>query len=88
MKKDEYTLKRGNTLVLIIVILTGSIFGKIIGGALSTYLPILNYGESIGFGPTLVDFNIISFTIGFKASMTVAGIIGIIIALLVYRKVR
>lgn len=81
-------MKRGNTLVLILVILAGSIFGKIIGGALSSYLPILNYGESIGFGPTLIDLNIINFTIGFNASMTVAGIIGIIIAIFVYRKIR
>ena len=81
-------MKRGNTLVLILVILAGSIFGKIIGGALSTYLPILNYGESIGFGPTLIDLNIINFTIGFNASMTVAGIIGIVIAVFVYRKIK
>lgn len=71
-----------------LVILAGSIFGKIIGGALSKYVPILNYGESIGFGPTSIDLNILSFTLGFKASMTVAGIIGIIIAIFVYRKVK
>ncbi len=80
-------MKKGN-LVLVLVILAGSIFGKIIGGALSKYVPILNYGESIGFGPTSIDLNILSFTLGFKASMTVAGIIGIIIAIFVYRKVK
>ncbi len=80
-------MKKGN-LVLVLVILAGSIFGKIIGGALSKYIPILNYGESIGFGPTSIDLNILSFTLGFKASMTVAGIIGIIIAIFVYRKVK
>jgi hypothetical protein len=80
-------VKKGN-LALVLVILAGSIFGKIIGGALSKYVPVLNYGESIGFGPTSIDLNVISFTLGFRASMTVAGIIGIIIALLIYRKVR
>lgn len=81
-------VKKGNTLVLVLVILAGSIFGKIIGGALSKYIPILNYGENIGFGPTHIDLNIISFTLGFSASMTVAGIIGIVIAIFVYRKLR
>lgn len=81
-------MKKGSTLVLILVILAGSIFGKIIGGALSSYMPVLNYGESIGFGPTLIDLNIVKFTVGFNASMTVAGIIGIIIAIFVYRKIR
>lgn len=80
-------MKKGN-LVLVLVILAGSIFGKIVGGALSKYAPILNYGENIGFSPTTIDLNIISFTLGFRASMTVAGIIGIIIALFVYRKIR
>jgi len=80
-------MKKGN-LVLVLVILAGSIFGKIIGGALSKYIPILNYGESIGFGPAFIDLNILSFTLGFKASMTVAGIIGIITAIFVCRKIR
>ena len=80
-------MKKGN-LALVLVILAGSIFGKIIGGALSKYVPVLNYGENIGFGPTSIDLNVISFTLGFRASMTVAGIIGIIIALLIYRKIR
>ncbi len=80
-------MKKGN-LVLILVILAGSIFGKILGGALSRYVPLLNYGESIGFGPTSVDLNIISFTLGFEASITVAGIIGIILAVFLYKKIR
>lgn len=80
-------MKKGS-LALVLVILAGSIFGKIIGGALSNYIPILNYGESIGFGPTSIDLNIINITLGFRASMTVAGIIGIIIAIFVYRKIR
>ena len=80
-------MKKGS-LALVLVILAGSIFGKIIGGALSKYIPILNYGESIGFGPTSIDLNIINFTLGFRASITVAGIIGIIIAIFLYRKIK
>lgn len=81
-------MKKSNSIIWVLVILAGSIFGNIIGLALSPYVPILNFGQSIGFGPTTIDLNILSFTIGFKASLTVAGIIGIIIAMLVYRKLR
>ena len=80
-------MKRGtNNIYLIILILTGSIIGTILGKAFSEYLPILNYGESIGFGPAVLDLNIFTLTFGFSASLTVAGIIGIIVAIVVYKK--
>ena len=72
----------------ILVILAGSIFGTIIGKAISKYVPLINYGESIGFSPTTVDLIFIKFTIGLQASMTVAGIIGIIIAIIIFKKIR
>lgn len=75
-----------NNIYLIILILTGSIIGTILGKAFSGYLPILNYGESIGFGPAVLDLNIFILTFGFNASLTVAGIIGIIVAIIVYKK--
>lgn len=81
-----YKMKRGNSIYLIVLILIGSIIGSILGKVFSGYLPILNYGETIGFGPTTLDLNIITFTLGFSANLSLAGIIGIIIAIIVYRK--
>ncbi|WP_326909387.1 DUF4321 domain-containing protein [Sedimentibacter sp. MB31-C6] len=79
-------MKRGSTFFLILLILTCSIVGTIIGNAFSSYFPILNYGESIGFGPATLDLNLVSFTLGFNANLTVAGIIGLLIAIIAYRK--
>jgi len=79
-------MKRGNSIYLIILILVGSIIGSILGKIFSSSLPILNFGDTIGFGPTTFDLNIITLTLGFSANLTLAGIIGIIIAIIAYRK--
>ncbi len=78
--------KGGNLIYLVLLILTSTIIGTILGKALSEYLPILNYGESIGFGPATLDLNIFSITFGFNANLTVAGIIGVLIAIIAYNR--
>ncbi|WP_312811366.1 DUF4321 domain-containing protein [Sedimentibacter sp.] len=79
-------MRKGNSVYLILLLLTSVIIGTILGRAFSEYLPVLNYGESIGFGPATLDLSIFTITFGFNASLTVAGIIGIIIAIIVYKK--
>lgn len=79
-------MKKGSSIYLIVLILTGSIIGSILGKAFSKALPVLNFGEAIGFGPATLDLNIVTLTLGFNAHLTVAGIIGIIIAIIAYRK--
>jgi len=54
--------KGGNSVYLILLLLTSVIIGTILGKALSGYFPILNYGESIGFGPATLDLSIFSVT--------------------------
>ncbi|WMJ75881.1 MULTISPECIES: DUF4321 domain-containing protein [unclassified Sedimentibacter] len=78
--------KGGNSIYFILLLLTSVIIGTILGKAFSKFLPILNYGESIGFGPATLDLSIFSVTFGFSASLTVAGILGILIAIIVYKK--
>ncbi|WP_312699517.1 DUF4321 domain-containing protein [Sedimentibacter sp.] len=79
-------MRKGNSVYLILLLLTSVIIGTILGKAFSGYLPVLNYGESIGFGPATLDLSIFTLTFGFNASLTVAGIIGIIVAIIVYKK--
>ncbi|MDD2493747.1 MAG: DUF4321 domain-containing protein [Tissierellia bacterium] len=79
-------MKKGSSTYLVLLIIIGSVIGSILGKAFSNILPILNYGETIGFGPTTLDLNIITFTLGLSANLTVSGIIGIIIAIIAYRK--
>lgn len=78
--------KGGSSIYFILLLLTSVIIGTILGKALSEYFPILNYGESIGFGPATLDLNLFSVTFGFSANLTVAGILGILIAIIAYKK--
>lgn len=75
-----------SSIYLILLILTSVIIGTILGKAFSNILPILNYGEGIGFGPATLDLNIFTLTFGFSANLTVAGIIGLIAGIIIYRK--
>lgn len=79
-------MRKGNSIYLILIILMSVIIGTIIGNAFSGFLPILNYGEGIGFGPATLDLNIFKLTFGFSANLTVAGIIGLIAGIIIYRK--
>jgi hypothetical protein len=79
-------MKRGNSVYFILLILTSSIIGSILGKAFSGFFPILNFGDAVGFGPATLDLNVFSITFGFNANLTVSGIIGIIIAIIAYRK--
>ncbi len=79
-------MRRGNSIYLVLLLLTSVIIGTILGKAFSKYFPVLNYGESIGFGPATLDLSIFSVTFGFDANLTVAGILGILIAIIVYKK--
>ena len=79
-------MRKGNSVYLILLILTSVIIGTILGKAFSNALPILNYGEGIGFGPATLDLNIFTITFGFSANLTVAGIIGLIAGIIIYRK--
>ncbi|MDW5300204.1 MAG: DUF4321 domain-containing protein [Sedimentibacter sp.] len=79
-------MKKGNSVYLILLLLTSVIIGTILGKSFSGILPILNYGEGIGFGPATLDLSIFTLTFGFSANLTVAGIIGIFIAIIAYRK--
>lgn len=78
--------KGENSIYFILLLLTSIIIGTILGKAFSGFLPILNYGETIGFGPATLDLKVFSVTLGFNANLTVAGIIGILIAIIAYKK--
>jgi len=79
-------MRKMSSVYFILLILTSVIIGTILGKAFSTALPILNYGEGIGFGPATLDLNVFTLTFGFSANLTVSGIIGLIAGIIIYRK--
>lgn len=74
-----------------IVLLTGIILGSILGDIAANYgvLSFLNYGQSIGIGmynPLVVDLSVLKLTFGFEFRLTLASIIGLVLSMLVYKK--
>lgn len=72
-----------NNWALLLLILAGIV----IGGFLGSLFPntFLNYGQSFGLtSPVVLDLGILVLTFGLTIQITVASIIGVIIALLIY----
>lgn len=79
-------VKSNDGIVLLVLLLVGAVFGSLIGAALGDVIPILNYGKTIGVDPFVVDLNVIILTFGLKLSLNLSGILGIVIAFFIYRK--
>lgn len=78
-------MKKSNFLLLFFI-LVGAILGGIIGEVFGVYLPLLNYGKSIGLEPSTIDLSLIKFTFGFTMKLNLAGILGIFIAILTFKR--
>lgn len=79
-------MKRVNW-VLLMLVLVGFVIGRFIG----TYFEgtFLNYGQSFGLSnPLVLDLGFIVFTFGLSIHITIASVIGVILALVVYKFIR
>jgi hypothetical protein len=79
-------LKRVNW-VFVVLVLIGFVIGRFIG----TYFSgsFLNYGQTFGLSsPIVLDLGFIVLTFGLQIQITIASVIGVVIALLVYRFIR
>ena len=76
-----------STLTLIILLLAGLLLGSLLGRVLGDIIPFLNWGESVGFDPFTLDLGFVHATLGLRFSINIAGVIGILIAYIVYRNV-
>ena len=79
-----------NIWILLIFILSGLVLGGLLGELASQvdFLWWLSYGESFGStAPVELDLNVITITFGLGFRMNVASIVGMAIAIFVYRKV-
>lgn len=81
-------MKNKNVWVLLILLLTGVVLVGFIGNVTEGIpaLSWLSFGESFGLNtPLVLDFGILVVTFGLSIRITMAGIIGVVLALLVYR---
>lgn len=79
-----------NIWILVIFILSGLVIGGLLGdiAAKVDFLWWLGYGQSFGLStPVQLDLNIINITFGLMLKINIASIIGMAIAIFIYRKV-
>lgn len=79
-----------NVWILLVFILSGLVIGGLLGQLAQNidFLWWLSYGQSFGLSnPIQLDLNVIQITFGLMLKINIASIIGVIIAILIYRKV-
>ncbi len=79
-----------NIWILILFILSGLVIGGLLGELTKdvSYLNWLSYGQSFGLSnPVVLNLNIIEITFGLMVHINIASIIGVLIAIFVYRKI-
>jgi hypothetical protein len=77
-----------NFWVLLIMLLAGIVLGGFLGQLAEgvSWLGWLNFGQSFGLNsPLVVDFGVLVITFGLTIKITMASIIGIALALIIYR---
>ncbi len=78
-----------NIWILLIFILSGLVIGGLLGELAGRvdFLWWLGYGQSFGLSnPVQLDLSIVQISFGLLFKINIASIIGMIIAILVYRK--
>lgn len=78
-----------NTWVFIIVLLAGIVVGGFLGDMLSSfpYLSWLNYGNDFGLeSPVVLNLGIIKIQFALLIHFTISGVLGMIMAIFIYKK--
>ena len=81
-------MRHKNFWILLIMLLTGIVLGGFMGQLAEgvSWLSWLNFGQSFGLdSPLVVNFGILVVTFGLTIKITMASIIGVAVALIIYR---
>lgn len=77
-----------NPWVLVLLLVVGSLTGSLLGQLLGGTLPFLKTGSTIALDPqTLRLAEIFNLTFGFAFRLNIATILGMVLAIWVYRKI-
>lgn len=77
-----------NFWILLLLLLSGIVLGGFIGDMASgiPWLSWLNFGQAFGLNdPLVLNFGVLVITFGLSIKITMASIIGVALALLIYR---
>lgn len=81
-------MKNKNFWILLLLLLTGIVLGGFFGNMAAgiPWLSWLNFGQSFGLdSPLILNLGILVITFGLSIKITMASIIGVAIALIIYR---
>ena len=81
-------MRSKNFWILLIVLLSGIVLGGFLGSLAEgiSWLSWLNFGQSFGLNsPLVLDFGVLVITFGLTIKITMASIIGVALALIIYR---
>lgn len=79
-------MKKVNWFLIVLILI-----GFVIGGFIGTFFDnsFLNYGSTFGLNnPVELNLGFVIITFGLKFNITIASVIGVIIAFVVYRFIR
>ncbi len=82
--------KEKNVWILLVFILSGIVIGGLLGELASQvdWLWWLSYGESFGLSqPLTLDLSVIQLTFGLTFKINISSIIGMILAIFIYKKI-
>ncbi|MCI8994998.1 MAG: DUF4321 domain-containing protein [Lachnospiraceae bacterium] len=82
-------MKSKNGWVLLVMLLSGIVLGGFIGMLTANVsgLSWLNYGQSFGLeNPIVLDLGLLVLTFGLSIHISIASIIGVVLAIVIYRK--
>lgn len=77
-----------NNWALFLLLLAGIVLGGFLGSLAEgvSFLSWLNYGQSFGFAePIVLNLGILVVTFGLTIKITIASIIGVLLAIIIYR---
>ncbi len=85
--------KMDSVVVLLVIIILGALIGSVIGEVIATLAPggllerIFSKGLNPGLSPPAVlDLKVLTLTFGLTMKVNLASLLGIVLALLIYRK--
>ena len=81
-------MRSKNFWILLLLLLTGIVLGGFIGSMAEgvSGLSWLNFGQSFGLDtPLILNLGVLVITFGLSIKITIASIIGVALALLIYR---
>lgn len=79
--------RRAGWPVLLLLLLAGAVGGTVVGEAVSSSIPVLARSISIGVEPPIgVDLSVLRLTFGFSLRINVLSVLGMVLSIMVYRR--